>query len=45
VIFAGVPSVSIRDGLRAVNLKLWDEDTGQLVSFAQANPRPQRLVT
>ena len=40
VIFAGVPTVSIRDGLRAVNLKLWDEDTGQLVSFAQANPTP-----
>jgi acyl-lipid omega-6 desaturase (Delta-12 desaturase) len=45
VIFAGVPTVSIRDGLRAVNLKLWDEDTGQLVSFAQANLHPQRLLT
>jgi acyl-lipid omega-6 desaturase (Delta-12 desaturase) len=37
VIFAAVPTISIREGLRAVNLKLWDEDTGQLVSFAQAN--------
>ena len=45
VIFAGVPTVSIRDGLRAVNLKLWDEDTGQLVTFAQANLRPQRALT
>ena len=44
-IFAGVPTVSIRDGLRAVNLKLWDEDTGQLVTFAQANPHPQRALT
>ena len=34
--FDGVPAVSIRDGLRAVNLKLWDEDAGHLVSFAQA---------
>ena len=38
-IFAGVPTVSLRDGLRAVNLKLWDEDTGRLVTFAQANPQ------
>ena len=34
------PDRSIRDGLQAVNLKLWDEDTGQLVGFAQANPTP-----
>jgi acyl-lipid omega-6 desaturase (Delta-12 desaturase) len=45
VIFAGVPTVSIRDGLRAVNLKLWDEDSGQLVSFAQANLHPQGVLT
>ena len=45
VIFAGVPTVSIRDGLRAVNLKLWDEDAGQLVTFAQANLHPQRVLT
>ncbi len=44
VIFAAVPTVSIRDGLRAVNLKLWDEDTGQLVTFAQVNPHPQRAL-
>jgi omega-6 fatty acid desaturase (delta-12 desaturase) len=31
-----VPTLSLLDGLRAVRLKLWDEDTGQLVTFAQA---------
>jgi omega-6 fatty acid desaturase (delta-12 desaturase) len=35
-IFAAVPTMSMRDGARAVHLKLWDEDTGQLVTFAQA---------
>jgi omega-6 fatty acid desaturase (delta-12 desaturase) len=44
-IFAGVPAVSIRDGVRAVKFKLWDEDTGQLVTFAQANLHPQRALT
>ena len=43
-IFAGVPAASIRDGLRAVNLKLWDEDTRQLMTFAQADLHPQRLL-
>jgi omega-6 fatty acid desaturase (delta-12 desaturase) len=36
-IFAGVPTLSLWDGLRAVRLKLWDEDAGRLVTFAQAN--------
>ena len=44
VIFADVPTVSIRDGLRAVKLKLWDEDSGQLLTFAQANLRPERAL-
>jgi acyl-lipid omega-6 desaturase (Delta-12 desaturase) len=35
-LFAGVPILSLGDGLRAVNLKLWDQDTGKLVTFAQA---------
>ena len=39
-IFADVPTVSIRDGVRAVKFKLWDEQTGQLVTFAQANVHP-----
>jgi omega-6 fatty acid desaturase (delta-12 desaturase) len=35
-IFDGVPEVSLLDGLRAVRLKLWDEDRGRLVTFAEA---------
>ncbi|MFZ0088320.1 MAG: fatty acid desaturase [Solirubrobacteraceae bacterium] len=31
-----VPTLSLLDGLRSVNLKLWDEDHGKLVTFAQA---------
>jgi omega-6 fatty acid desaturase (delta-12 desaturase) len=44
-IFAGVPTVSIRDGVRAVKFKLWDEETGQLVTFVQANLHSQRVLT
>ena len=35
-VFHGVPTVSLWDGLRAARLKLWDEDEGKLVTFAQA---------
>jgi omega-6 fatty acid desaturase (delta-12 desaturase) len=35
-VFAQVPTLSLLDGLRAVNLKLWDQDSGKLVSFAGA---------
>jgi omega-6 fatty acid desaturase (delta-12 desaturase) len=35
-IFHDVPTLSLWDGLRAVGLKLWDEDRGRLVTFAQA---------
>ena len=35
-IFHAVPTLSLWDGLRAVRLKLWDEDCGRLVTFAQA---------
>ena len=38
-IFQQVPTLSLMDGMRAVRLKLWDEDSGRLVSFAQARPR------
>ncbi len=31
-----VPTLSLLDGLRAVRLKLWDEERGALVTFAQA---------
>ncbi len=40
-IFHQVPTLSLLDGLRAVNLKLWDEGSGKLISFAQAR-RPRR---
>jgi omega-6 fatty acid desaturase (delta-12 desaturase) len=35
-IFHGVPTLSLWDGLRAVRLKLWDEDSGRLLTFAEA---------
>ena len=35
-IFHCVPTVSMTDGLRAVRLKLYDQDLGRMVSFAQA---------
>jgi omega-6 fatty acid desaturase (delta-12 desaturase) len=31
-----VPTLSLWDGLRAVRFKLWDEESGKLVTFAQA---------
>ncbi len=51
--FHGVPTLSLWDGLRAVRLKLWDEDGGRMVTFAEARaatwmpipapvPTPQR---
>jgi acyl-lipid omega-6 desaturase (Delta-12 desaturase) len=43
-IFADVPTVSLREGLRAVKLKLWDEDGAQLVTFAQATLPPNRCA-
>ncbi len=38
-IFHEVPVLSLRDGLRAVRLKLWDEERGRMVSFAEAGER------
>jgi omega-6 fatty acid desaturase (delta-12 desaturase) len=35
-VFHDVPTLSLRDGLRAVKLKLWDEERGRMVTFAQA---------
>jgi acyl-lipid omega-6 desaturase (Delta-12 desaturase) len=40
-IFHQVPTLSLWDGLRSVRLKLWDEEHGKLVTFAQA-ARAQR---
>jgi omega-6 fatty acid desaturase (delta-12 desaturase) len=35
-VFHSVPTLSLWDGLRAVRLKLWDEQRGRLVTFSQA---------
>lgn len=34
-VFASVPVLRLRDGLKAVRLKLWDEDGGRFVTWAQ----------
>jgi omega-6 fatty acid desaturase (delta-12 desaturase) len=33
----GVPQISLREGLRATRLKLWDEQQGRLVTFAEVD--------
>ncbi len=38
-IFHDVPTLSLWDGVRAVTLKLWDEDGKRLVTFSQARRR------
>jgi omega-6 fatty acid desaturase (delta-12 desaturase) len=35
-LFHGVPTLSLREALASANLKLWDEESGKLVSFGQA---------
>ena len=35
-VFQSVPTLSLWDGLRAVRLKLWDQESGKMVTFAQA---------
>ena len=35
-VFHDVPTLSLWDGLRAVRLKLWDEERGRMVGFAEA---------
>jgi acyl-lipid omega-6 desaturase (Delta-12 desaturase) len=37
-VFHSVPELSLGDALRAPRLKLWDEDRGRLVTFAEARP-------
>jgi acyl-lipid omega-6 desaturase (Delta-12 desaturase) len=34
--FQAAPTISLWDGIRALRLKLWDEDSNRLVTFAQA---------
>ena len=43
-IFHDVPILSMRDGMRAVRFKLWDEEHGRLVTFAEAR-RAMHTVT
>jgi acyl-lipid omega-6 desaturase (Delta-12 desaturase) len=43
-IFHQVPTLTLRDALRTVRLKLWDEEGGKLVTFAQARPKLARGV-
>jgi acyl-lipid omega-6 desaturase (Delta-12 desaturase) len=38
-LFRDVPTLTLRDGIRATRLKLWDEEHGRLVSFAEAEAR------
>jgi len=38
-VFHQVPTLSLWDALRTVRLKLWDEERGKLVTFAQAAPK------
>jgi omega-6 fatty acid desaturase (delta-12 desaturase) len=40
--FHNVPTLSLGDGLRAVRLKLYDEERRQMVTFAEALERPDR---
>jgi omega-6 fatty acid desaturase (delta-12 desaturase) len=40
-IFHDVPVLTLRDGLRTVRLKLWDEDSRRLVTFAEAEAAAQ----
>jgi omega-6 fatty acid desaturase (delta-12 desaturase) len=45
-IFHQVPTLTLWDGLRCVRLKVWDEEHGKLVTFAQARPRqPSGVVS
>jgi omega-6 fatty acid desaturase (delta-12 desaturase) len=45
-IFHEVPILSLWDGMRAVRLKLWDEDRGRMVTFAEAaRPLPSPALS
>ena len=39
--FHDVPTLSFWDGMRAVRLKLWDEERGRMVTFAEARTAPE----
>jgi omega-6 fatty acid desaturase (delta-12 desaturase) len=42
-VFSEVPVLTLQDGLRSVRLKLWDERTGKMVTFAQARQGQARV--
>src|SRR3712207_461374 len=42
-VFHDVPTLSLRDGIRATRLKLWDEERGRLVTFDEACMPPSQL--
>jgi omega-6 fatty acid desaturase (delta-12 desaturase) len=42
--FHDVPQLSLRDGLHAVRLKLWDEDRARLVTFGEARAADPNAV-
>jgi acyl-lipid omega-6 desaturase (Delta-12 desaturase) len=44
-VFAQVPTIGIQDGMRAVRLKLWDERSGKMVTFAQARHSSARMLS
>jgi acyl-lipid omega-6 desaturase (Delta-12 desaturase) len=44
-VFHDVPTLSLGDGVRALSLKLWDEDRRRLVTFAQAREATHRPVS
>lgn len=42
-VFRDVPVLGVGDALRAPRLKLWDEESGQIVTFAQARAAARRV--
>lgn len=42
--FRAVPTLSLTDGLRAVRLKLWDDDRGRLVNVRAGASRHRRTT-
>ncbi len=45
VVLQQVPTLSLRDGVKCVGLKLWDEERGRLVTFREARAGRPRTVT
>ena len=39
-VFHGVPQLSLWDGMRAVRLKLWDEERGRMVTWREVGGQP-----